>query len=126
MAVKKKLVVLFVIDLLIVWFSSYTAYFFRFEGRVPGEYIGQFLEYSLLSSGLCLIVMLYLGMYRSMWKYASIRELLTMCQAVVISWGAAYLITLLYMDHRVPLSVAVRTLETSLLLMGERAYFGAC
>lgn len=123
MAVKKKLVVLFVIDLLIVWFSSYTAYFFRFEGRVPCEYIGQFLEYSLLSSGLCLIVMLYLGMYRSMWKYASIRELLTMCQAVVISWGAAYLITLLYMDHRVPLSVAVRTLETSLLLMGGARVF---
>ena len=123
MAVKKKLVVLFVIDLLIVWFSSYTAYFFRFEGHVPGEYIGQFLEYSLLSSGLCLIVMLYLGMYRSMWKYASIRELLTMCQAVVISWGAAYLITLLYMDHRVPMSVAVRTLETSLLLMGGARVF---
>jgi len=124
MAVKKKLVVLFVVDLLIVWFSSYTAYFFRFEGHVPGNYLHQFLEYSLISSILCLLAMLYLGMYRSMWQYASIGDLLTMCKAIVISWGVSYLITLLYMDNRVPLGVAVRTLETELLLMaGVRVFW---
>ncbi len=123
MAVRKKLVVLFVVDLLIVWFSSYTAYFFRFEGHVPNDYLRQFLEYSLLSSILCLLLMVFLGMYRSMWQYASVRELITMCQAVVVSWVAAYFVTLLYMDLRVPIAVAVRTLETELLLMGAVRVF---
>jgi len=118
MAVRKNLVALFVADLLIVWFSSYTAYFFRFEGQIPNDYQRQFFEYSLLASILCLILMILFGMYRSMWQYAGVRELMAMCKAVAISWGGAYLVTLLYMDLRVPFSVAVRMLETELLLMG--------
>ncbi|MBP1971920.1 FlaA1/EpsC-like NDP-sugar epimerase [Cohnella thailandensis] len=53
-----------------------------------------------------------------MWQYASIKDLVRMCQAAVASWALAYGITALLSDLSVPLSVSVRILETSLLLLG--------
>ncbi|THF80838.1 polysaccharide biosynthesis protein [Cohnella fermenti] len=118
MVLKRSLVLLSVLDLIIVWFSTYTAYWFRFPSGIPGRYIDQMLEYSLISTVLCMGFMVLFGMYRRMWQYASIKDLVRMCEAVVASWALAYMITSLLSEERVPLSVAVRTLETGLLLLG--------
>ncbi|MFC3799825.1 polysaccharide biosynthesis protein [Cohnella sp. GCM10012308] len=118
MAVKKKMAILFLVDLVIIWFSICSAYFFRFEGPAPEQYANQMFLYCAISSVLCGLSMAYFGMYRKMWQYASVSEMFSMCVAVTIGWGLSFLATTIVSDLRVPLSVAVRTLETSLLLIG--------
>ncbi|MEK0313677.1 polysaccharide biosynthesis protein [Cohnella sp. 56] len=118
MAVKKKLAVLFIVDLIIIWFSIYSAYYFRFEGKLVEPYVNQMFLYCAISSVLCGACMAYFGMYRKMWQYASISEMFAMCQAVAIGWALSYAAASVLSEVRVPLAVAVRTLETSLLLVG--------
>lgn len=117
MAVRKKLAVLAIVDILIVWFSVYTSYLFRYSGQIPGKNVGQFIEYSLVSTILCLGLMVYFGMYRSMWQYVSVRDILTMCKAVIISWVVSYALAYIFIGH-ISISITIRTLETELLLMG--------
>lgn len=118
MSVKKKMAILFIVDLVIIWFSIYSAYFFRFEGVVPERYMNQMFLYCAISSVLSGICMAYFGMYRKMWRYASVSEMFAMCVAVTIGWAFSYAATVIVSDFRVPLAVAIRTLETSLLLIG--------
>lgn len=57
-------------------------------------------------------------MYRRMWQYASIGEIIELAKAIVIglvlSYGATYALN----GERVPISISSRTLELMLLLMG--------
>ncbi|WP_338131206.1 hypothetical protein [Cohnella rhizosphaerae] len=118
MTVKKKMAILFLVDLVIIWFSICSAYYFRFEGPAPEQYANQMFLYCIISSVLCGISMAYFGMYRKMWQYASVSEMFSMCVAVTIGWAFSFAATTIVSDIRVPLSIAVRTLETSLLLVG--------
>lgn len=118
MSVKKKMAILFFVDVVIIWFSIYSAYFFRFEGVISEQYMSQMFLYCAISSVLCGLSMAYFGMYRKMWQYASVSEMFAMCVAVTIGWALSFIGTTIVSDARVPLAVAVRTLETSLLLIG--------
>ncbi|MFD2331450.1 polysaccharide biosynthesis protein [Cohnella sp. GCM10020058] len=118
MAVKKKLAVLFIVDLLIIWFSICSSYLLRFAGNIPPEYTRQLLLYCIISSVLSGVCMAFFGMYRKMWQYASIAEMFAMCQAVILGWALSFISVSMLSGFRVPLEIALRTLETSLLLVG--------
>jgi len=118
MTIGKKLIGLFIVDLLIIWISIVTSYAFRFNGKIPDVYITQMLAYCLLSSLFCGVSMIRFGMYRRMWQYASVGELIAICKAVLVGAVLSYAATSLLFDHRVPISAAVLNVETLLLLMG--------
>lgn len=118
MAVKKKLAVLFIVDLLIIWFSICSAYLLRFDGHIPTEYARQLILYCVISSVLSGACMAFFGMYRKMWQYASIAEMFAMCQAVILGWALSFLSVSFFSGFRVPIEISIRTLETSLLLVG--------
>lgn len=118
MAVKRKLAILFFIDIIIIWFSIYSAYIFRFSMSIPNMYVIQMIKYGIISMSLNVVVMGYFGMYKKMWQYASVGELVAICKAIFFSWVVSYAATYIVLDRQVPLSVVVRTLETNILLMG--------
>ncbi|QAY67779.1 polysaccharide biosynthesis protein [Paenibacillus protaetiae] len=110
---------LFITDILIIWFSIVSSYFFRFHAGIPSDYKVQMFVYAVAMTVLCTCTFVYYRMYRRMWEYASIGEIVTLLKAVVagsvLAFGAAWMIDA---GRYVPLSIAARTIETMLLLMG--------
>lgn len=50
MTAKSRVVLLFFIDLAIIWFSIVTSYMFRFYDNFPQEYVIQMLQFGLIST----------------------------------------------------------------------------
>lgn len=104
--------------MVVVWFSIITSYWFRFEKGISSGYLLQMFLFAVISTislGACLY---YFGLYRRAWKYASIEEILAIFKAVILASVISYLLSLLVFPERVPLSIAVRSMETILLLVG--------
>lgn len=62
--------------------------------------------------------MIYFGLYRRMWQYASIGEIVSIFKAIVIGAIISYVVALLLLPARVPFGVEVRAMETILVLVG--------
>lgn len=118
MKFRKDIVALSLIDIIIVWSSIVTSYWFRFYGDFPQEYKLQMIQFAGIST-ICFGVSLYFfRLYRRAWQYASIEEILSIFKAVIIGSTFSYLIALMLFPERVPFSIMVRTMETILLLVG--------
>lgn len=118
MGLKKRLMLLFLADIVIIWVSIVSSYLFRFDGAIPPGYIDQIVIYGWISSLLCGIFMYRFSLYRRIWEYASIGELASLLKALVIGGALAYVLTLVISGNRVPTTVALLSIETTLLLIG--------
>lgn len=118
MNTRKTFAMLLIIDMVVVWFSIITSYWFRFYKEIPPGYLQQMFLFAIISTislGICLY---YFRLYRRAWKYASVEEILAIFKAVILSSTLSYLLSLFIFPERVPLSIAVRSMETILLLIG--------
>lgn len=118
MTAKSRVLMLFLIDLLIVWFSIVTSYMFRFDDGIPQEYVIQMLQFGLISSIVIGGSLIYFGLYRRIWQYASIGEIVSIFKAIVVGALVSYGLAVLLLPVRVPFGVEVRTMETILVLVG--------
>jgi FlaA1/EpsC-like NDP-sugar epimerase len=118
MTAKTRVVLLFIVDISIIWFSIVTSYLFRFYNHIPPEYIVQMLQVGLISTIVYGGSLIYCGLYRRMWQYASIGEIISVVKAIAIGGALSYVIAFVLLENRVPFAVEVRTVETILLLVG--------
>ncbi|MEK4060370.1 MULTISPECIES: polysaccharide biosynthesis protein [Paenibacillus] len=118
MTAKSRVFLLFLIDLVIIWLSIVTSYMFRFYDGIPHEYVIQMLQFGLISSVAIGGSLIYFGLYRRMWQYASIGEIVSIFKAIVIGAIISYVVALLLLPARVPFGVEVRAMETILVLVG--------
>ncbi|MGN7763279.1 polysaccharide biosynthesis protein [Paenibacillus sp. 22594] len=118
MTAKSRVFMLFLIDLVIIWFSITTSYMFRFYDGIPHEYMVQMLQFGLISTIAIGASLVYFGLYRRMWQYASIGEIVSILKAIVVGVVISYAIALLILPARVPFGVGIRTMETILVLVG--------
>ncbi|MBD2847563.1 polysaccharide biosynthesis protein [Paenibacillus sp. IB182496] len=118
MGTKSKLLGLFILDIAIIWFSIGTSYWLRYGEATFRSELQPFLVYSAVSMVLCGAAMIYYRLYHRMWQYASISEMLAIAKAVGIGWLGSYFVASVLLGVSVPLGIAVRTLETTLLLSG--------
>lgn len=117
-SVKTRVALLLVLDMLIIWFSIVTSYLFRFNSKIPEEYVTQMLQFGLISSLVVGGSLIYFGLYRRVWKYASINEIVALIKAVVIGSLLSYGIAWVIFPERVPFGVELRSMETIMLLVG--------
>lgn len=118
MSYPKRLFTLMILDIVLVWISVYSSYFFRFDGNIPDDYFQQFLIFGVFSSVFCGASMYYFKLYQRIWRFASIGELVSIIKAVIISCIIVYFATYWFDQKLVPLSIAFRNLETIMLLLG--------
>ncbi|AZN38592.1 polysaccharide biosynthesis protein [Paenibacillus albus] len=116
MLYRRRSIILLAIDLLIVCFSISSSYLLRYEWDAQTKLL-QMLVYAVITAVICGVMMFWFKMYQRLWKYASIGEVIGLLKAVLLGWVIAYGVTNYYVDDRIPLSIALRTLETMLLLM---------
>jgi FlaA1/EpsC-like NDP-sugar epimerase len=118
MSVEKRMTLLIILDLFIVWVSIVTAYLFRFDGLIPPAFVQQMMLYSIVSSLMCLGFMRYFKLYNRVWQYASTGEMIAITKSVTAGVLLSYLLVSLILPGRVPVSVMIRNYETLLLLLG--------
>ncbi|MGM0883304.1 MAG: polysaccharide biosynthesis protein [Bacillota bacterium] len=118
MSYRSRMLVLLVVDICIIWVAIATSYLFRFDGNIPPHYVSQMLVFAFVTTVICGVSLAFFRMYRRMWQYASIGEIVELVKAIVIGIALTYIATYLLNGERVPLSITSRTLEIMLLFMG--------
>lgn len=73
------------IDVLTVAISGYVALFIRFDGLVEARYFNEWFQFMPVIIAISLFVFYIFGLYKRLWRYAGVRELLTILAAVTVS-----------------------------------------
>lgn len=118
MSYRRRMLIILVVDIIIIWVAIGVSYLFRFNGSIPPRYEGQMLLFAVVTTVICGSSLAFFRMYRRMWQYASIGEILKLVKAIVIGMILSYTVASLIFGERIPLSIGSRTLELMLLLMG--------
>jgi len=100
-------IILFVIDAFLVNFALILALFIRFEGHINDQFIQYFNRYIsvfIIITLVKLVIFYYFRLYASIWRYASIDELMRVVAASIA--GNALMISILFlMETNLPRSV---------------------
>ncbi len=104
------------IDLVLVCAAYVTAYLIRFEGNIPPEQMELLVQTLPGIVLLKIAVFAWIGLYRGMWRYTSIADLINIITATVISAGAIAL-TLVLVRRFEGFSRSVLILDALLTLM---------
>nr|WP_102716157.1 nucleoside-diphosphate sugar epimerase/dehydratase [Paenibacillus castaneae] len=112
------MLVILMVDICIIWVAVSISYLFRFNGSVPPYYKSQMLVFAILITLICGLSLYCFRMYRQMWQYASVGEIIELVKAILTGMVLSYLATYLVFGERVPLSITSRTVELMLLFMG--------
>jgi FlaA1/EpsC-like NDP-sugar epimerase len=87
--------IIFVIDVGLVCTSYVLAYLMRFEGSIPPEQMEMLAQTLPGVVVLKIAVFAWIGLYRGMWRYTSIADLINIITATVISTGIITLVLVL-------------------------------
>ena len=109
---------------IVIFFSSFTISFFLRgqlqQGLLP-QYIDYFIEYVLIIIAVKLLSFILFGIYRKIWKYASLRDFLTIVLSLVSSSAVMVLIFYIVGAPYFPRSILVIDfLVTITLVVGSR------
>lgn len=84
-------------DLAIIVLAYYAAFLLRFDGALPTTEYTQFLNSLPVLISVQAVVLLLLGLYRGLWRYTSMSDLVTVIKAVGGAWTASVVVlTLVY------------------------------
>ena len=101
----RKLVLLFA-DAALVNLAALLALEIRFDFNITGsniEYKIAFIDHFFIYTGIVLVIFYLFGLYRSLWRYASINEMMSIALSAFWSNIAIY-ITFLLLDVNMPRS----------------------
>lgn len=72
-------------DIILISFSMYVSFWIRFDGNIPENYIINLKYYILLALAIKLLSILYFGQYNIFWRFFSLRNLVKLSNAIVLS-----------------------------------------
>ncbi|MDD4835334.1 MAG: nucleoside-diphosphate sugar epimerase/dehydratase [Lutispora sp.] len=109
---------LLLVDIAIINFSLYIALIFRFDAAIPTNYLNIYLHSFVALTFIKIIIFMTFGLYTSLWRYASIDELIQVFFAVFAASIAEYVFgTLLSMKQ--PNSVYAINCMLTLFFVGS-------
>jgi len=97
----KRTLFYFIFDALFIALSMYGAFYLRFEGIIPENFIKNMSVFILLSILIKIPSLYHEGLYKVSWKYVSLRELLSVVKS--ISFASFFFGTLLFFFRYLPL-----------------------
>lgn len=110
--------ILVLLDMILIWLSIVLAYLLRFDGQIPHSYWNQCIEYAAVSMLVGSASLFYFKMYKRVWEYASIGEVISIVKAVLVACTVSYLIMLVLHEPRIPFSVYIRVVENMVIIIG--------
>ncbi|MEA4901458.1 nucleoside-diphosphate sugar epimerase/dehydratase [Desulfitobacterium sp.] len=119
---RKRTLFLMAIDALLVNLALFLSFYMRFEDGIPHEYVMTYY-YSVWAATLIYLAVFYaFGLYKRLWQYASIGELLLIVFAATIGTAATVTVVYFIAPMRLPHSVAALLWFTTLFLVGASRF----
>ncbi|MGB9790956.1 MAG: polysaccharide biosynthesis protein [Thermacetogeniaceae bacterium] len=91
---------LLLFDILAVNLAYLGALVLRFDGSVPARYLASYISVALPATALTLLSYHYWGLYRRVWRYASVREIIDIVEAVTIATLLVVAFGYIFVFHR--------------------------
>lgn len=88
-------VILLIADIALVNLALFCALLLRFDAQIPPAYLSLYLQTLVAFTAIRICIFYVTGLYKSLWQYASVRELLHIMAAVSLSSFAVYMISVL-------------------------------
>ena len=117
MKIMSRKLVFLAIDIVLVNIAVYIALILKFEGNIPFEYISVFIKTAFFITILKIIIYNFFNLYKSLWKYASIEELLQVLFATMTG-SVIVLIFHELINQRFPISVYPITWMLTFIFIG--------
>jgi FlaA1/EpsC-like NDP-sugar epimerase len=89
-----RIFLLIIIDIILVNIALYGALLIRFDGKIPGQYLEAFYDFTFVFTIIRIVCFYLFRLYKRLWQYASIGELLSVVGAVTV--GTAINVTIAY------------------------------
>ncbi|MDD5131472.1 MAG: nucleoside-diphosphate sugar epimerase/dehydratase [bacterium] len=83
--ITRKRFLLFIADLIIFPLSLYLAYIFRFDGNIPMAFFVQFKRTILIFLGIRIVVNVFFGLYKGLWRYLGIHDFITIFKSITMA-----------------------------------------
>lgn len=117
MKYKSRQLLIFIIDIILLNISILFSYYIRFGGKVPAAHIRMHFKILLVVLGIKWTVFYLSGLYRRMWKYANMMDIMSIVAASLVS--NSMVITYIYLSNRiVPRSIYMIAAMLDILLIG--------
>lgn len=97
---------IFSVDIILINLSIIIAYYLRFGLRMPLDYLKVYFQMAVFVTFIKLLVFYYMGLYRPIWKYAGIDEIINIFFMVCIANGMI-IIGIYFLSLNVPRSIYV-------------------
>ena len=86
MSIRIRKLLLVLTDMIFINVSLCVALLIRFDMMVPDQYYTVFLQNALIATIIQIAIFYLFGLYKSLWEYASIEELLQIIYCHGLSW----------------------------------------
>ena len=99
-------VLLAVYDTIAVNMSYFAALWLRYDcavSKIASEYLSAYFRFAPVYTVICIFVFFFLRLYKSLWRFASYRELIRVITASVIT-GVIHTVVITMCYHRMPIS----------------------
>lgn len=111
--IKRRLLV-FVVDVILVGFAFLCSFMLRFDLRIPSEFQTQFWQGLVVVLLVKPIVFIVSGLYRNLWRYASLQDGIEIAKVVTASSAISAFIVM-YLRHFAPYPRSIFILDWILL-----------
>ena len=109
MGAKQSFLLFFIIDVFIIFSSVLISYLLRFEGNIPTMYFNSIYYTVILFECTTLTLFYFFKLYRRIWQYASITDIILIVKAITISLFINFLLYLMIIitlfDTIIPVSI---------------------
>lgn len=95
---KAKIFLWILVDIVLINLAVYGAYWLRFDGIIESRYLQHYRESFVIITVIKLAVFYYAGIYKSLWRYASIRELVLIAVSSLVA--NAVMLTYVFMAQK--------------------------
>ncbi|WP_042334031.1 polysaccharide biosynthesis protein [Desulfosporosinus meridiei] len=124
MKFNRKSLALMLIDGVLVNLAAFGSFYLRFEGDIPQEYFLTYYHTAWAGTLIYLVIFSLFGLYKRLWQYASINELLSIVYAVTVGTSSVILVIYFLAPMRYPNTVAVLLWLTTTFLIGGSRFLG--
>lgn len=111
-------VIKFLIDLILIVFAYFLAFFIRFDGRLLAPYLSMYFSTLPVVVVIFSALMAVFGIYRGIWKYSSIRDMVMIASASAIGVLAVFFFFKLGQNVYIPRGVLVIFLLLVVIMLG--------
>lgn len=110
-------IILMVVDIILINIAAIAALGLRFEFHIPQVYFLIYIHHAIMITGIMMVTYYFCNLYNSLWRYASIDELIYIVLASCI--GSLLLFILFHLLHvRLPKTIYILFFILNILLVG--------